>query len=118
MVSVVSNLVVRPPPGVERALELFADAVRRRFGRSLLSMRLFGSFAQARANEDSDIDVAMVLEEVDWHRQREIIDLATDIGLEHDVSISPTIFDATTYERWRAQERPLVMDIEREGIQL
>ena len=47
-----------------------------------------------------------------------MIDLATDIGLATGVSISPTLFSRDTWDRFRAQERPLVMDIEREGVPL
>ena len=96
----------------------FAAELRRRFGDAVRDVRLFGSFARGDAHEDSDVDVAVVLERVDWATQREVIDLATDLGLPNDLSISPTLFDRATYERWRRQERPLVMDIERDGISL
>ncbi|MGH9380106.1 MAG: nucleotidyltransferase domain-containing protein, partial [Thermoanaerobaculia bacterium] len=81
-------------------------------------VRLFGSFARAQAHEDSDVDVAVVLEQVDRRTRGEVIDLATDVGLPLDLHISPTIFDRETWERWRRQERPLVMDIERDGVRL
>ena len=51
-------------------------------------------------------------------RPRAIIDLAADIGLGHGLTLSPTVFDAETFERWRVQDRPLVRDIEHEGIRL
>ena len=66
------------------------------------------------------MDVAVVLQRADWQVRRDVIDLATDIGLEHDLDfeISPIVFERQTYEHWRAQERPLIMDIERDGIPL
>ena len=64
------------------------------------------------------MDVAVVLLEARWEIRREIIDLATDIGLERGLTLSPTVFDRATYERWRVQDRPLVRDIEHEGIRL
>jgi predicted nucleotidyltransferase len=70
-------------------------------------VRLFGSFARGRAHEDSDVDVAVVLDRADLDTRRKVIDLATDVGLlSHDLLLSPTVFDRETYERWRAQERP------------
>jgi hypothetical protein len=48
----------------------------------------------------------------------EVIDLATDVGLAFGLRLSPTIFDRETYERWRLQERPLVLDIEGDGVRL
>lgn len=94
----------------------FARALRRRYGDAVLQVRLFGSFARGGADETSDVDVAVVLESADWETRREVIDLATDTGLPHDLLLSPTVFDRETYEAWRRQERALVMDIEREGV--
>jgi predicted nucleotidyltransferase len=111
--------VAQPLPSiVGTALAQFAGELRRRFGKAVLEVRLFGSFARAEANEDSDVDVAVVLERVDWATKCEVIDLATDVGLPLELRISPTVFDRATYEHWREQERPLVMDIERDGVPL
>jgi predicted nucleotidyltransferase len=84
----------------------------------VLEVRLFGSFARAEAHEESDVDIAVVLERADWQTRGEVVDLATDLGLARELHISPTILDRETYDRWRAQERPLVMDIENEGLPL
>ena len=105
-------------PLVRTAAARFAEELRKRYGQAVLDVRLFGSFARGEADEESDVDVAVVLERVDWTTQRDVIDLATDIGLPLDLRISPSIFDAETYATWRAQERPLVMDIERQGAPL
>ena len=84
----------------------------------MLDIRLFGSYARSDAREGSDVDIAVVLEEAGWETRRDIIDLAADLGLAHDLTISPTVFDRETWERWRAQDRPLVRDIEHEGLRL
>ena len=101
-----------------RAAREFAGALRERYGDALVDARLFGSCARGEMREDSDVDVAVVLEMVDWRTKRDVIDLASIIGLEHDVLLSPTVLDRETFERWRAQERLLVMDIQREGLPL
>ena len=84
----------------------------------MIEIRLFGSHARATAHEESDVDVAVVLNRAGWKIRSDIMDLASDIGLEHDLTLSPTVFDAETYERWRVQDRALVRDIEHEGIRL
>ncbi|MYH30199.1 MAG: nucleotidyltransferase domain-containing protein [Acidobacteria bacterium] len=101
-----------------RAARRFAGALRERYGEALVDVRLFGSCARGEMREDSDVDVAVVLRAVDRRTKRDVIDLASSIGLEHDVLLSPTVLDQETFERWRAQERLLVMDIEREGLLL
>jgi uncharacterized protein len=103
---------VRIPVLVSAAVEQFAGELRRRFGDAVLDVRLFGSFARGEAHEDSDVDVAVVLESVDGSTQREVIDLAMDVGLPFELRLSPLVFDHATYQKWRRQERPLVMDIE------
>ena len=107
------------PCGVpRRAARQFADALRRGYGDALVDVRLFGSCARGEMREDSDVDVAVVLQMVDWRTKRDVIDLAARIGLEHGVLLSPTVLDRATFERWRAQERLLVMDIPRDGLPL
>ena len=101
-----------------RAADRFAVALRERYGDALVDVRLFGSCARGEMREDSDVDVAVVLQAVDGRTKRDVIDLASSIGLEHDVLLSPTVLDRETFERWRAQERLLVMDIQNEGLPL
>ena len=103
---------------VAGALARIAGAVREQFGDSVVDIRLFGSHARSTAHEESDVDVAVVLNEAGWETRRDIIDLATDIGLAQGLTLSPTVFDEATWERWRAQDRPLARDIEQEGIAL
>ena len=107
-----------PAPLISTAVARFAQELRSRFGETVLAVKLFGSFARSEADEESDVDVAVVLERADWNTRREVIDLATDLGFPLDLRISPTIFERETYELWREQERPLVMDIERDGVVL
>ena len=113
-----SDANVTAEQGVAGALAHFARDLRERFGESVVDIRLFGSFARSTAHEESDVDVAVVLEEAGWDVRREVIDRATVIGLRHDLILSPTVFDRETWERWRAQDRPLTRDIEDEGIAL
>ena len=90
----------------------------KRFGSDLLEVRLFGSYARGEANEDSDLDVFVLLRAAGWRERKAVLDVAGDLFVESGLLIAPTIFDAARYEEWRRQERPLVMDIEREGVRL
>ena len=47
-----------------------------------------------------------------------VLDLGADLSVESGLWISPTLLDRERYERYRRQERPLVMAIEREGVPL
>lgn len=113
-----SELVIPPASLVRTVAARFARELRKRYGEAVHEVRLFGSFARGEAHEESDVDVAVVLEEANFDTRRKVIDLATDTGMPHDLRLSPTVFDRKTWEKWRAQERRIVMDIEREGVEL
>jgi hypothetical protein len=112
------NRVALAAPTVAPALARFADAVREAYGDAVVDIRLFGSYARSSAHEESDVDIAVVLDEAGWEVRRDVIDLATDVGIVYGLSLSPTVFDRAAYERWRAQDRPLTRAIEQEGIRL
>ena len=112
------TLEVLPDGLPRRAARRFAGVLRERYGEALVDVRLFGSCARGEMREDSDVDVAVVLQVVDCRTKRDVIDVASSIGLEHDVLLSPTVLDRATFERWLAQERLFVMDIQREGLPL
>lgn len=103
------------PPLVSATVREFERRLRARFGDDLLSVLTFGSFARGTANEDSDVDVFVLLAKAGYRERRDTLDLASDLYLETDLLLSPTIFDRDTYLTHRRQERPLVMEIERDG---
>ncbi|HSL84726.1 MAG TPA: nucleotidyltransferase domain-containing protein [Thermoanaerobaculia bacterium] len=90
------ELVVPPDSLVRTLAGRFARELRERYGDAVHLVRLFGSFARGEAHEESDVDLAVVLEEADFDTRRKVIDLATDIGMPHDLRLSPTVFDRAT----------------------
>ena len=98
------------------ALEQYKLRLGERFGAALVEVRLFGSRARGEAHAESDVDVLVVLERAGFDDRRTAIDLAADVGLEHGLIVSPTVFDRSTWARYREQERPLAAEIERDGI--
>lgn len=109
---------MRPARLVSDVLDELRRKLRDRFGDELRDVVLFGSYARGEAGADSDVDVLVVLDHAEWAHRRTVIDAATDLGLEHDLLISPTVVDRATYERWSRQRRPLVVDIERDGVRI
>lgn len=99
--------------GVARELR---DRLARRFDVDLLDVRVFGSQARGEADEESDVDVLVLLRRVGWGEKKAVLDIAGDLFAETGVLLSPTVIDQPRYDTWRRQERPLVMDIERDGI--
>jgi len=111
-------MAVRLPGRVVEVLEMFAVRVRERLGPDLLALRAFGSFARGAATDESDIDVLVLVREATFGLRRDILDLAADLSIDTGLEISPTVLGSALYRTWRAEERPLVMAIERDGIPL
>lgn len=109
----------RIPQAVRETLDAFAAGLRQRFGARLRDVRLFGSYARGEAHEDSDVDVLVLLDRVDRADDRCVTDLAADLIWQlHGVVIEPLVVSAERFAAWKARERLLPLDIEREGIPL
>lgn len=114
-----ANVDLTMPPGlVAETVRELKRRLEKEFGADLLDVRLFGSYARGEANEDSDVDVFVLLRTADWHERKLVLDVAGDLFAETDLLVSPTVFDLARWEEWRRQERLLVMDIERDGIRI
>jgi uncharacterized protein len=109
---------IRLPPLAGSVLERFSTRLSEHFGPRLAEVRLFGSYARGEAQEDSDLDVFVLLDSVDRKDKLAIFEIAGELWAETSLHISPTVMDRALFETWRGQERPLLMEIEREGIRL
>lgn len=58
-------------PKLKEILECIKNELRLRYGKRLAEVRLFGSQARGDANEDSDIDLLVVLRDKEVHISRE-----------------------------------------------
>ena len=108
------------PPLVRTAASGYAHLLRARFGERLLDVRVFGSYARGDADEDSDLDVAVVVRDLTEAERTVAIDLAwTARGRAHDAPIvAPLVWsDRERDDRLRA-ERRIARDILAEGIPL
>jgi predicted nucleotidyltransferase len=100
---------------IERILEEFRRRVEELYGNRLKNVVLYGSWASGRATEDSDIDVAVVLEgdiipgkEID-----RMIDIITDVNLKYDVLMSVYPVSEKVYN---SVNSPLLLNIRKEGV--
>ena len=99
--SVVEGLY-RPPTEQEisEALRCFAETVRREYGARLKGLYLFGSRARRDHHDESDADVAVVIEDGDWRfwdEKMRLVDLGHDMLVDFGLYIQPWPFAASAW---------------------
>lgn len=109
-------LPVRLPHRVKSALTLYRQRLEALFGPRLKEMRLFGSYARGEQGTESDIDVLVLIEALNSIEAREVIGLASDVGLETDLWISAKAYTLLHYQEMLAREKPFYCGVEAEGI--
>ena len=80
---------------------------------------LFGSVARGQADEESDVDLLIVLKDSPSHQERDLItSIILDINLEYDTNLSELIVDRQTWDTGLLSVLPIHQAIEEEGIRL
>lgn len=87
-------------------------------GNNLVEVKLFGSKAAGKDQPDSDIDVLVAVEKGGADVEDEVLDIAFDVNLKHDVYVSPRVIDRAilTDPVWTLT--PFLKNIAKEGISL
>jgi uncharacterized protein len=100
------------------ALEEFVQRVRAVLGNNLVEVKLFGSKATGKDRPGSDIDVLVAVEQGGVEVEDDVLDVAFDTNLKHEVYISPRVIDRATLADpvWRIT--PFLRAIAKEGIPL
>jgi predicted nucleotidyltransferase len=104
--------------GKERsALSEFVAKLREKYADDVVLVMLFGSKVRGDFDEESDLDVLVVVEGDDrWPYWREITDLTSDLLLGYEVNISALVFNEEHY-RWLMEHRtPIYNNTTREGV--
>ncbi len=97
-----------------KILNEFSSRVRRRFpGAKIWAL---GSRARGTATWESDLDTCIVLERVNEAIDRQIRDIAWEVGFENDRVITTVLLDSEAFERGPMSESTLVGNILQEGV--
>jgi predicted nucleotidyltransferase len=85
------------------------------YGQRLKAVVLFGSYARGDYNENSDLDVMVVLDAYQsyWDELVRSAELASELSLEYDVTVSRTIM---TEEQWKQGDLPVLRNVRAEGV--
>jgi predicted nucleotidyltransferase len=80
---------------------------------------LFGSVVRGEADEESDVDLLIVLKEPPDHQMRNRISrLILDINLEYDTNLSGLAVEQMAWDEGLLTALPIHEEIEKEGLRL
>jgi predicted nucleotidyltransferase len=100
------------------ALDELAAWLRERFADRLCELALFGSRARCEGNEESDLDVLVVVHDLTGAEGREIAQFRGDLLTKHDVLVSPFAVSAERMAELRCRERRIAREIDRDAVPL
>lgn len=99
----------------KQALRQFVDELRALYGPRLDRVVLYGSRARGETQEDSDVDLLVVLSPLPdfWAELSRIAPVASRVSLEWDVVLSAIPVDAAEFAD---PHSPLLISSRREGV--
>ena len=108
---------LRLPENVREALRVAQERLNKEF--NVNRMLLFGSVVRGTADEESDVDLLIVLREPPDHPVRNrISSIILDINLEHDTNLSGLVVDQKAWDEGLVSVLPIHENVEEEGIPL
>ena len=102
----------------QNAVREFALLLRSKYGQAIKEIILFGSKARGERQQDSDIDILIVLGRLSFEIKKAISDLAAQENIKHNVLISTIRYDAVTWENPVISQSPFGQAVRNEGIWL
>lgn len=103
-------------PAKDPVIQAFANEAKRRIGRQLREITLFGSRARGDARPTSDYDGLVVVDDKTPEIRRQLLSVQVEILNRCDALVASVLRSGDKWQRSRAY--PLAKNIEREGIRL
>ena len=85
-------------------------------GYNLYWLKIIGSKVRGDSDKESDIDVVIVLDNVNWDIEKQVYELCFHIGLEYDVLISPIIYSVQETNDTLIKATSFFMTVEKDGV--
>ncbi|MPZ77467.1 MAG: hypothetical protein GEU77_13185 [Deltaproteobacteria bacterium] len=107
--------LVQPEISIQEILRELKGGLQRIYGERLRGVYLFGSYSRGEADQESDFDVLVVLQ--DFTRYALEVDrtaeLTADLSLKHGVTISPVFFRE---DEWLHDITPFLSNVRDEAV--
>lgn len=105
---------------LQMLLKQAAQKMKDLFGDKLCSIILFGSYARGDYNDESDIDLFVLvdMETTELAKYRsEVSKFSSRLGLEYDILMSVKLQDKATFDTWESV-LPFFINLKKEGVQV
>ena len=105
---------------LDNIMSTFVDECNALYGNKLCDVRLFGSYARGDCNDDSDIDILIILDMEDSEARKSldgVCHIASELDLKHNVVVSPVICSKREYDL-RKQSYGFYGNVEKEGVSM
>lgn len=100
------------------ALKDFLRKLRGALRHKLIEVKLFGSKARGEDAADSDIDLLVVVNEACVEIEDQVLDIAFEVNLKHEVYISPRVVDRAILDDPVWKITPFLQTVSKEGVPL
>ncbi|MBR2215873.1 MAG: nucleotidyltransferase domain-containing protein [Selenomonadaceae bacterium] len=104
----------------QNLLEQYVKLLQPIYGSHLKNVILFGSYARGDYNDDSDIDVMILLDLDDDSMKlyrKELCANTNDFNMDNDVFVQIITVNINTFTKWK-MVHPLYVNVVREGVSI
>ncbi len=108
--------MIKDEAELKKILLELKDNLRKITGKRKVRAILFGSRARGDYEEESDIDVAILVAGLTRELKNQILDMIADIEIEYLTPLSAWVISDEDFEFLKERERRIALDIESEGI--
>jgi predicted nucleotidyltransferase len=103
------------PAHIRKLMKELKEGLVRIYGDRLKAVYLYGSYARGDYRQGSDVDVMILLSDYKnyWEELRRSTELASDVSLEYDVTVSRLIINES---QWNQSDMPVLRNIHKDGV--
>jgi predicted nucleotidyltransferase len=103
---------------MQELINQYVDEIKKIYGEHLRKVILYGSYARGDFNEDSDIDIMILLDMSDMDLKaysQQLSYMTYDYNMDNDVDIKPIAKSENFFNKW-VDNYPFYNNVNNEGI--
>lgn len=101
-------------------LKKYVENLKKIYGKDLLQVSLFGSYARGDYKPDSDIDILVIIKGSDEHKyiyRDDLCEMSMDFNMDNDIWIEVIAIDSDYFYKWRNGD-PFLLNVAKDEVRL